>query len=51
MNRPCTIEIVDDLMVVLDDNGDGYDGHTFTTLDDAMQQLKPTFRKSRVRFL
>ena len=35
-----TIEIVDDLMVVLDEDGNGYDGHVITTRLAAEQQIR-----------
>ncbi len=36
---PHTIEIVDDLMVVLDEDGNGFDCHVLTSLAEAQSQL------------
>ena len=40
MNMPHTIEIVDDLLVVLDEDGNGCDGYQLTSLRDAKRQLR-----------
>ena len=40
MNMPYTVEIVDDLMVVLDEDGNGCDCHTLRRLRDAKRQLR-----------
>ena len=36
----CTIEIIDDLMCVMDDDGNGYDAATLTSYRDAKQQIR-----------
>ena len=40
MNAPHTIEIIDDLMTVLDENGHGLDCHRLISLDAAEEQLR-----------
>ncbi len=40
MTMPHTIEIVNDLMVVLDDDGNGCDCHKLTGLRTAQRQLR-----------
>jgi hypothetical protein len=40
MSESHNIEIVDDLMVVLDEDGNGYDCHELTSLAEAQDQLK-----------
>ena len=36
----CTIEIIDDLMCVMDDDGNGYDAATLTSYREAKQQIQ-----------
>jgi hypothetical protein len=40
MDTPHTVEIVDDLLVVLDEDGNGCDCHKLTSLRTAKRQLR-----------
>ena len=40
MSKSHNIEIVNDLMVVLDEDGNGYDCHVLTSLTEAQDQLE-----------